>query len=588
MIPTKRTLRRLAVAGVTAILAGVFAAGSRAAAPPSTRGPIATLGNRTVDALDIQRAAIALVGDPLRRQNPALWRRMLLDRAVDRELLAMEAERRGIAKDPEVRQRIAEGEFLRLYQAVHQKILLPTVEPTGAQLDSLRWTGLYRMMDLYYILLQDNEAGSRRREAETIVTRLRQGARFDSIASTKSGHPSRGNGGHFGMVLVRDLDPGSHEAARTAKVGDVLGPYSGRYGHEIYKVGGFEELTLDSLKSLIRTERERDLIRDYKDRLLDQYHFALDPKMVQPVLFAVGSETPDSILASLSPDGTRPRHGVRPALGVIARVDGDSIGFGDLLRETHPAAGAHGRIRIRDESALRELAGQAFFRRLLVRDAKERGLVDDPRLERELRLIREGIAVAAMIERSRPADPGPAALQAWFDAHAARYRRAEAWRARVAVFPDRDSALAALRMWNGVGIADSSLRALKFSEQPRATASTLYPGHAATILVTAGDGDALALSIRTLDRGQTSPVVKTMQGYAVAHVLAREPARPMTLDEAMDRVRRDWREEKENEWVLSLLERMRATTPVRVVPARLEALKLGPAKGAASGGEASR
>jgi hypothetical protein len=83
-------------------------------------------------------------------------------------------------------------------------------------------------------------------------------------------------------------------------------------------------------------------------------------------------------------------------------------------------------------------------------------------------------------------------------------------------------------------------------------------------------------------------VVKTRQGHAVAHVLAREPARPMTLDEAMDRVRRDWREEKENEWVLSQLERMRATTPVRVVPARLEQLKLGPAKGAASGSEASR
>jgi hypothetical protein len=33
---------------------------------------------------------------------------------------------------------------------------------------------------------------------------------------------------------------------------------------------------------------------------------------------------------------------------------------------------------------------------------------------------------------------------------------------------------------------------------------------------------------------------------------------------------------------------MRATTPVRVVPARLEQLKLGPAKGAASGSEASR
>jgi hypothetical protein len=586
-IPTNR-LRCFLAAGAFMAAAAVSVPGSRAAAPPSTRGPIATLGNRTVDALDIQLAALALSGDPLRRQNPAQWRRMLLDRSVDRELLAMEAERRGIANDPEVRQRIAEREFLHLYQAVHQGVLLPTVEPTGAQLDSLRRTGLYRMMDLHYILLRDSEGASRRKEAEGIVARLRQGARFDSIASTKSAHPSRAVGGHFGPVLVRDLDPGSLETLRTAKVGDVLGPYSGRYGHEIYKVGGFEELSRDSLKSLIRTERERNLVRDYEARLLDRYHFALEPKMVQSVLFAVGSETPDSILLSLSPEGTRPRRGIRPALGVIARVDGDSINFRDLIRETKPAAGAHGKIRIRDESVLRELAGQAFFRRLLVRDAKERGLADDPRMQRELRLIRDGTAVAAMVERARPADPPPAALRAWFDAHASRYRRPEARRARAAVFPTRDSAFVALRGWNGVGIADSSLRALGFIEQPRATASTLYPGHAATILVTEGDTDALALAVRTLGPGQTSPVVKTMQGYAVAHVLAREPARPLTMDEAMERVRRDWREEKENEWVLSQLERMRATTPVRVVPARLEALKLGPAKGTGPGSEASR
>src|SRR5262249_17827581 len=104
------------------------------------------------------------------------------------------------------------------------------------------------------------------------------------------------------------------------------------------------------------------------------------------------------------------------------------------------------------------------------------------------------------------------------------------------------------------------------------------------------DVDPLAMSVRTLDVGQTSPVVRTAQGYAVAHVIGRQPARPMTLDEAIDRVRRDWREEKENEWVLSQLERIRAATPVHVVPARLEALKLGPAgaAGASSGGEASR
>jgi parvulin-like peptidyl-prolyl cis-trans isomerase-like protein len=556
----------------------LFAKGALAASPPPGPGPIATMGNRTVDAVDIQRAAEVLASDPLKKKNPTQWRRMLLDRCVDRELLAMEAERRGIADEPAVRQKIAEQEFLHLYQIVHQRVLDPTVEPTSAQLDSLRGTGLYRMVDLHYILLRDGPDQARRKEAESIVARLRQGAR------SKSGHPSRGSGGHFGSVLVRDLDPSSYPVASKAKAGDIIGPFSGPYGHEIYKAGGFEDLTEDSLKSLVRIERRRNLVRNYQARLLAQYHFTLDSTMARSVLFAAGYEPVDTILASLGRDGTRQRRGAKPALGVFARVDGDSLDFPGLVREARPAAGEGGRLRIRDLSALQDLASQAFFRRLVVRDAKDRGLADDARVARELRLIRDGVAVRTMVERARPPVPDPAKLQAWFDAHASRYRMPPARRARVAVFAEADSAMAALRSWNGVGISDSSLTALGFTPQPRATPETLFPKHTATLDFIDRASDPLSLAVRSLGPGMVSPMVRTLQGYAVAHVVSREPERPMTLDESIDRVRRDWREEKENEWVQTQLERIRASTPVKVVPARLDAVKLAtPSKGGSVG-----
>jgi len=391
-------------------------------------------------------------------------------------------------------------------------------------------------------------------------------------------------------VLVRDLDPMSYAAASKAKVGDVMGPYSGPYGHEIYKAGGFEELTDDSLKSLVRTERRRNLVKDYQERLLKQYHFTLDSTMARSVLFAAGYEPVDTILASLGKDGTRPRHGARPALGVFARVDGDSLDFPGLIREARPAAGEGGRLRIRDLSALHDLASQAFFRRLLVRDAKERGLADDARVARELRLIRDGVAVRAMVDRARPPVPEPAKLQAWFDAHASRYRMPAARRARVAVFANPESAMVALRAWNGVGISDSSLKAGGFTEQLRATPETLFPKRTALLDFVDTASDPLSLAVRNLDPGMVSPMVRTLQGYAIAHVVSREPARPMTMDESIDRVRRDWREEKENEWVQTQLERIRASTPVKIVPGRLEAVKLAtPSKtGSTGGAEASR
>ena len=113
-----------------------------------------------------------------------------------------------------------------------------------------------------------------------------------------------------------------------------------------------------------------------------------------------------------------------------------------------------------------------------------------------------------------------------------------------------------LRQWNGVGIPDSTLKTLGFEEQPRAAAGPVSSARRHAFvrfsrLRSARPGDA------GLDVGRTSPVVRTAQGFAVAHVIAREPARPLTLDEAIDRARRGGARE-ETEWVLNQLERRAA------------------------------
>jgi hypothetical protein len=64
------------------------------------------------------------------------------------------------------------------------------------------------------------------------------------------------------------------------------------------------------------------------------------------------------------------------------------------------------------------------------------------------------------------------------------------------------------------------------------------------------------------------------QGWAVICVTGREEARAMNDDEAAPRALRDWREEAENQWVAALLERLRAKTAAKVIPARLEAVHL--------------
>ncbi|HKQ19927.1 MAG TPA: peptidylprolyl isomerase, partial [Candidatus Eisenbacteria bacterium] len=468
-----RRLILLLTLALAVLVLGALAPRAMAAIPPSARGPIATIGKRTVEAQDIQRAAQVMYNDPLRVRSPAQWRRKLLDRCVDRELLSMEAERLGLPDDPVVRKRFQDREYFRLYRELHERVLVPGIEPTQAQLDSLRKTGLYRSLDLYYIVMFDDERGTQKEVAQKILDRIRAGASFDSMAFTYSAHPSRLQKGHFGPTLVRDLAPASYKDVNAAKPGDVLGLYSGRPGrttyHQIYKIGGFTELSDDSLRNLVRTERSNNLIRLHEEELLTKYHFTVDPATEKALLFTLGSEARDSILASLSPDGTRPERGVRPALGILARVDGDSLTFLDFHNRTRLMVGPTGRLRVQDALHLRDILGRAFYQSLAVRDAKERGFASEPKTARELRLMRDQEAVLAMVGRARPPDPKPDALRAYFESHASEYQRPAAWVARVGMFQSRDSAQAALRDWNGTDASDSAFVARGLGEQPRAT-----------------------------------------------------------------------------------------------------------------------
>ncbi len=572
----------LALAGPAPSAEPAGAAATKAA-PASTKPTpapaapvvVATVGSRKVDSVDIQRAAVALTSDPLHKKNPTAWRRMLLDRSVDRELLAMEAERRGLDNDPELRKRIAEREYLILLREMYARALVPSLIPTPEQLREIRAGGLYRGVDLYYILVRDNASGVNRALALRVLARAQAGARFDSLARIYSGHPpTQAAGGHFGWILARDLDPQSYNDVRKAKAGDVIGIYTGPYGHEIYKIGAFQELTEDSLYNLVFSERRRGIASDYEKSVLAKYHFALDSTQVKPLIFATGSETPDSILASLGPDGTRAGHGVRPAIGILATCDGDSITFPEMLHATPPVLGATGRMRIHDAEEVYNLCARVVLHSLTVRDAQDRGFAKDPLLARELRLSRDEIVSSALVEQNLPARPDDAALHAMIDAHPDRFQRPKSAVARVAMFPDPDGAAQALVDWTASGMTDTLLAARQLRLQPRVAASGLLAGWYADLTFAEGGSDSLSRAISGVAVGGFAPVTRTKRGWAVAQVRSVEPPGPLPFDEAKRIALREWRDEAESKWVGQETARLRINTPVKVIPGRLESVKL--------------
>jgi len=571
-----RSARAFLVAIATATLTIAVPPGAMAKIPPPLKGPVATVGDRRIEAIDIIQAGKSLAGRAGRDMTPTSWRRYLMNRCIDRELLGMEAARRGSTADPAVQERVANREFLLLRRELEAKVLRPEIAPSPAEFAEIKESGLYRFIDLYYILVRDDETGNRRRLCDRIANQVRAGASWDSLARIYSGHPpSASAGGRFGPTMVRDLDPAAHAAVVAGSAGDIFGPYSGPHGHEIYKIGSFLPIDDDSLMSILVDERTRQIWFRNDKYLLDKYHFTPDARAARMALRALGSETPDSILASLGPDGTRPQQGIRAAVGVLARADGDSVTIADIFRVTPPATNHRGVAGVRNEKTLAGLSARVLLPRLLVRDARERGLDKDPTIARTLRLIRDEEATRAMVASARPPDPDAAALRAYVEGHAARYRWPAARRATVIMFPNADSARAALRAWNGVGLpADSALSRLGFRRMERPGVSLPQAGWIDSRLVYEHGVDALSISVRGLEPGQFAPVTRMAQGWAVICVTGREEARAMNDDEAAPRALRDWREEAENQWVAALLERLRAKTAAKVIPARLEAVHL--------------
>jgi hypothetical protein len=551
---------------------GVPAAGAPPARTPApgAGGAIARVGDRVIDESDIRVAAAAMADSPLRRRNPALWRKALVDRCIDREILAAEAERRGYLADPEVQRRIHGRDYELLLGELYRRVLIPGIEPTKPQLDSLRATRLYRGVDLDYILVSAGLAA----DAKQIAERLRQGARFDSTARLWSQHPSASNGGHFGWVLARELAERSHAALSESEPGDVLGPYSGPFGHEIYRVRAFNEISADSLYNLVKAERTRGLLTDYQAGLLKSYHFALDTTQVNPMLLLAATEPVARILASLDPDGTRSAAPGRRALGILARADGDSVTFRDLADVQSWSPGA--KMSLQDRDALYARCAAALIPRLVVRDARARGLDQDPVVGRALRMAREQEATRVMVARESGGPPDSTELQAYFAKNAARYQRPRATRARAICF-DRDSAgvgAAALRSWLVAGLADSALSARGFKPQPRATATTLWPGWYAEVTLLASDSDPVSVAARGLAPGSLSALVQAPQGLVVVEALERLAPRPLTYDEVAPEVRLDAAADRANRWIAGTLPKLRTATSIRVEAARLAQVRL--------------
>jgi peptidyl-prolyl cis-trans isomerase C len=295
------------MAGLLAALAlsaaGCGRGGGGEAPPERGDRAAARVDGAVVWSSDVKREAVAqgLIGEgePLDVSSD-LFRRVL-DEVVDQRLLAKEAAKRKIDRDPVAQRRLAAARDRVLGDMLVENVVADAVNDNAVR-------GLYQ--EQLKLAKRSDEIKARQivvataAEAEAIRKLLASGASFEALAADRSTDAAtRFNGGDLGWFTI-DVMPEAYDAAlKSAKPGQVVGPFAVEGGFALVKVEDRrleQPITLEAARPQIVRFLTYDQIRDLLEKLRGR----------SKVEVLVRTDSP----ARAVPPADAPRSGVSPGL----------------------------------------------------------------------------------------------------------------------------------------------------------------------------------------------------------------------------------------------------------------------------------
>src|SRR5882757_204335 len=231
------------VAAITLLLAAC-GKGQQAAAPAATDKP-GTPPVAIVDGTPISREAYDDYLKGLLRGKPATdvtadEKNQVLDQMINMQLIATQADKEGLEKDPDVATRIALLRTQILADAATEKteyhashILVPTKE-----------------------------------KAEQLIKKIKGGAKFEDVAKAESTDNSKANGGDLGWFTTARMVKPFGDAVKLLKKGEFTAePVQTQYGWHIIKLEDTRDAPFDQMKPQLTNAIMQKKFQDYIDNL---------------------------------------------------------------------------------------------------------------------------------------------------------------------------------------------------------------------------------------------------------------------------------------------------------------------------------
>ena len=258
---------RVSIVAAISILLGACGKGQQAAAPPAAADKAGPPPVAIVDGTPISREAFDDYLKGLLRGKPAAdvtadEKNQVLDQMINMQLIAAQAEKDGLQKDPDVTTRIALLRTQILADAAAQKYL-KTNEPSDQELhaayDSATDKTEYHAS---HILVLTKE------KAEQLIKKLKGGAKFEDVAKAESTDNSKTSGGDLGWFTTARMVKPFGEAVKGLKKGELTTePVQTQYGWHIIKLVDTRDAPFDQMKTQLSNGIMQKRFQDYIESL---------------------------------------------------------------------------------------------------------------------------------------------------------------------------------------------------------------------------------------------------------------------------------------------------------------------------------
>jgi peptidyl-prolyl cis-trans isomerase C len=206
----------------------------KAAAASPAPAPVATIDGTPISRTEYDIYLKSLLQGRPTTELTAEQRAQVLDELISMQLMASQAVKDAVEKDPDVAARLEVVRLRVLADSESQKFLKDK-EPTDAELHAEYDTAIAAMDKTEYharhILVPTKE------QADQIIKKIKGGAKFDEVAKAQSTDGSKANGGDLGWFTLTRMAKPFGDAVKTLKKGEMTQePVQTQFGWHVIKL----------------------------------------------------------------------------------------------------------------------------------------------------------------------------------------------------------------------------------------------------------------------------------------------------------------------------------------------------------------